>query len=230
MKTIGILGGMSWESTVGYYQLINRGIQQQLGGLHSAKILIHSVDFAEFEQLQHDDNWSEIARRLTQAAQQLQNSGAELIIIATNTMHLVAEQIQQHLSVELLHIADVTGQAIERKGLKRVALLGTAFTMEKPFYKARLESKFGITVDIPNAEQRHRIHSIIYQQLCRGEIIDSSRDYFQHVISELQIQGSEGVILGCTEIGLLINQANCSAQLFDTTVIHADSAVHAMLA
>ncbi|MBU2883282.1 aspartate/glutamate racemase family protein [Psychrosphaera sp. B3R10] len=230
MKTIGILGGMSWESTVGYYQRINRGIQAKLGGLHSAKVLINSVDFAEYETLQHHGDWAEIARLLTTAAQQLERAGADMILIATNTMHLVAEQIQSQLQIPLLHIADATGDAIVAKKLDRVALLGTAFTMEKPFYKAKLTDQFGLQVDIPPSDQRKKIHDIIYKELCRGEINETSRLYYLDVIADLEQQGAQGVILGCTEIGLLVSQQDCNIEVFDTTQIHAEAAVNWALA
>lgn len=229
MKTIGLLGGMSWESTASYYQLINEGIKNKLGGLHSAKIALYSVDFAEIEKLQHQGEWEKTAEILTTAAQNIEKAGADFILICTNTMHLVAPKIQAGISIPLLHIADATAKAITQKGIKKIGLLGTAFTMEQDFYKGRLEKEFGLSVITPDTADRKIIHQIIYDELCLGEIRDASRYEYLRIIDSLVAAGAEGVILGCTEIALLVKPKDTTAQLFDTTRIHALMAIEKAL-
>lgn len=229
MKTIGVIGGMSWESTTTYYQLLNLGIKHQLGGLHSAKIILNSVDFAEIEKLQHQGKWDETAVILVDAAQSLQRAGADFMIIATNTMHKVAEQVEASVDIPLVHIADATGQRLVDQGISKVGLLGTAFTMEQDFYKRRLTEKFGIEVVVPNGVQRQLVHDIIYKELVQGIITSQSKDDYCTIIADLAEQGVEGVILGCTEIGLLVKSEDCDVPVFDTTEIHAQAAVQEAL-
>ncbi len=225
MKTIGLIGGMSWQSTVGYYRSINRGIRQQLGGLHSAKIILNSVDFDPIERLQHAGDWDGTAIILAQAAQSIEAAGADCLLICTNTMHKVAPQVAQTVSIPLLHIADATGIALKAQGVRRVGLLGTGFTMEQDFYKGRLSEQFGLKVLVPEPVDRQTIHRVIYQELCLGQIeLDSKADYLR-IIDSLKQQGAEAVILGCTEIGLLVAQSDTDMPLFDTTEIHAAAAV-----
>ncbi|CAM2791850.1 aspartate/glutamate racemase family protein [Vibrio rarus] len=224
MKTLGLIGGMSWESTQTYYQLINAGVKQRLGGLNSAKLVLYSVNFAEIEQMQAQGEWLQAAKVLSRAALSLQTAGAEAIMICTNTMHKIAPEIEAVVSVPLLHIADATAMELQQQRIEHVALLGTAFTMEQDFYKQRLLDK-GVRVSIPNQPQRAEIHRIIYDELCQGKILPTSRDTFLQVIDSLQQQGAQGVILGCTEIGLLIEQAHTTVPIFDTTAIHAAAAV-----
>ncbi|WP_227318162.1 aspartate/glutamate racemase [Cedecea davisae] len=230
MKTIGLLGGMSWESTIPYYRLINEGIKQRLGGLHSAKIVLHSVDFHEIEVCQSAGEWDKAGEMLAEAALGLQKAGAEGIVLCTNTMHKVAHQIEARCSLPFLHIADATGRAIAAQGVSQVALLGTRYTMEQDFYRGRLEEQFAIRSIIPNEAQRQRINQIIFDELCLGVINPESKSYYQHVIGELQAQGAEGVIFGCTEIGLLLGQQDCPLPVFDTAAIHAADAVRFMCA
>ena len=225
MKTIGLLGGMSWESTESYYRLINESVKQKLGGLHSARLILHSVDFAEIEHLQHLGEWNKTAEILTKAAQGLEKAGADFILICTNTMHLVAPQIQAGINIPLLHIADATAEEIVKAGIKKIGLLGTAFTMEEDFYKGRLENEFGIQVITPSAADRKIVHQIIYNELCLGKIENASRKEYLRIIDNLLEQGAEGVILGCTEIALLIEPKHTDARLFDTTTLHALKAV-----
>ncbi|AVR05751.1 aspartate/glutamate racemase [Pluralibacter gergoviae] len=229
MKTIGLLGGMSWESTIPYYRLINEGIKQRLGGLHSAKILLHSVDFHEIEACQASGEWDKAGEILAQAAADLERIGAEGIVLCTNTMHKVAAPIEARCRVPFLHIADATGRAIEKQGLKNVALLGTRYTMEQDFYRGRLEQQFGISSPIPDAGDRARINQIIFDELCLGTFSDTSRDYYLQVISRLAAQGAEGVIFGCTEIGLLVPAEMSPLPVFDTAALHAADAVDFML-
>jgi len=230
MKTIGLLGGMSWQSTQGYYRAINERVAQRLGGLHSARIVLNSVDFEPLEQLQRHGNWEGAAEILVQAARQVEAAGADCLLLCTNTMHRVAPQISAALSIPFLHIADATAKDITTKGLCRVGLLGTAFTMEQDFYKGRLADQYGLQVLVPDAADRQRVHRIIYDELCVGQINAASKlDYLQ-VISTLQAQGTEAVILGCTEIGLLVSQADTTLPLLDTTAIHAQAAVDFALA
>ena len=230
MKTIGLLGGMSWESTASYYTAINLGIKAELKGLHSAKIAMVSVDFAEIEKLQHAGDWQQTAEILIESALNIQAAGADFLLICTNTMHKVAEQIQAELNIPILHIADATAKQLQSDGVDKVGLLGTAFTMEQDFYKGRLQERFGIEVIVPNTAQRKTLHDIIYTQLCLGEINDQSRQQYLEIVDDLFQQGAQAVILGCTEITLLINQSHTSVPLYDTTKIHADAAVTAALA
>jgi aspartate racemase len=225
MKTIGLLGGMSWESTVDYYRAINEGVKNTLGGLHSAKIVMYSVDFAPLEKLQHEDNWEDVAKILSEAAKSVQSAGADFLLICTNTMHKVAPQIQNAIDIPLLHIADATAEVLVDKGIKTVGLLGTAFTMEQDFYRGRLSDKYGINVLVPNKDDRRIIHKIIYQELCLGKIKTDSKSEYLRIIDKLDNQGAEAVILGCTEIGMLIHQDDTKVKLFDTMAIHAEKAV-----
>ncbi|WP_054177573.1 aspartate/glutamate racemase [Trabulsiella odontotermitis] len=229
MKTIGLLGGMSWESTIPYYRLINEGIKQHLGGLHSAKILLHSVDFHEIEFCQSNNQWDKAGEMLADAAQGLVKAGAEGIVLCTNTMHKVAGAIESRCAVPFLHIADATGRAIARQGMTRVALLGTRYTMEQDFYRGRLESEFGLETLIPDASEREQINRIIFEELCLGSFTQPSRDMYLNVIERLAQQGAEGVIFGCTEIGLLVPVEQSPVPVFDTAAIHATDAVEFML-
>ena len=229
MKKLGLLGGMSWESTVSYYQAINRGVNARLGGLHSAQLVLSSVDFAQIEQLQHRGDWSKTADILTQEARNLELAGAKALVICTNTMHKVADTIEQNISVPLIHIADATGNELQQHGVKKVGLLGTRFTMEQPFYWSRIENNFNIDVITPNAQQRDIVHKIIYEQLCKGVICVNSRNAYIEIIDALAGKGAEGIILGCTEIALLIQQQHTQVRLFDTTAIHASAAVDVAL-
>lgn len=229
MKTIGLLGGMSWESTQTYYRLLNEGVKTRLGGLHSAKIVLYSVDFADIEALQHKGDWGATARILSDAALSLEKAGADFLVIGTNTMHKVAPEIEQVLRIPLLHIADATAKILSRDGISRVGLLGTRFTMEQAFYRERLENA-GIDVVIPDEPQRHLIHRVIYEELCLGQIVADSRRAYLEVVDSLAERGAEAVILGCTEIGLLIRQADTPVPLYDTTGIHAAQAVELALA
>jgi len=225
MKTIGLLGGMSWESTLGYYRAINEGIKNSLGGLHSAKIAMYSVDFDPIEKLQHDGDWEGCAKILIEAAVNVQSAGADFLLICTNTMHKVAPQIAAAIDIPLLHIADATAEAVVAKGIKTVGLLGTAFTMEQEFYKARLNENYGLNVLIPNAADREIIHNVIYKELCAGKALPASKAEYLRIIKSLADQGAEAVILGCTEIGMLVEQADTQVTLLDTTRIHAQKAV-----
>lgn len=225
MKTIGLLGGMSWESTQSYYQLLNEGVKEALGGLHSAKCILYSVDFAEIEQLQHAGDWDQTAVLLADAAKKMEFAGADCVLICTNTMHKVAPQVQAAISIPLLHIADRTGKALKDQQVKKVGLLGTAFTMEQSFYKQRLEDNFGLEVLVPDDGDRQLVHQIIYQELCLGETLDQSRNEYLRIIDQLQAKGAEAIILGCTEIGLLVQQQHTSVPLLDTTALHAAAAV-----
>lgn len=225
MKTIGIIGGMSWESTVTYYQELNQGIKLALGGLHSAKVILNSVDFAEVEALQRSGDWQANADILCRAAQSLERAGADFLVIATNTMHKVAEQVEESVTMPLLHIADATGEQLSKQGITKIGLLGTAFTMEQNFYKQRLTDKFGIEVVVPNGVQRQLVHTVIYDELCQGTVSQRSKDDFLTIIDDLYAAGAQGVILGCTEIGLLVDQSATRVPLFDTVKIHVDAAV-----
>lgn len=229
MKTIGLLGGMSWESTVGYYQAINEGIKYSLGGLHSAKIAMYSVDFDAIEKLQHQGNWDGTAEILIQAAQNVESAGADFLLICTNTMHKVAPQIQQSIDIPLIHIADATAEVLVQKGMKTVGLLGTAFTMEQDFYKGRLSEKYGLTVLTPSKLDREIIHNIIYKELCLGKTLSHSKIEYLRIIDALAKQGAEAVILGCTEIGMLVEQTDTVIPLIDTAYIHAQKAVELAL-
>ncbi|MDD9890978.1 MAG: aspartate/glutamate racemase family protein [Gammaproteobacteria bacterium] len=230
MKTIGMLGGMSWESTVSYYQALNEGVKQALGGLHSAKIVMHSVDFDEIEKLQHADNWDATAEILKQSALSVEAGGADFLIICTNTMHLVAAQIEAAINIPVLHIADATAQQLIDDGISKVGLLGTAFTMEKSFYKDRLTEKFAIEVVVPDEDQRALVHKVIYEELCLGKINEGSRTAYLEIIQQLHQRGAQAVILGCTEIALLVSQQDTNIPLYDTTAIHAAQVVRFALA
>lgn len=225
MKTIGLLGGMSWESSVGYYRAINEGIKNSLGGLHSAKIAMYSVDFDPIEKLQHDGDWEGTAKILTEAAKNIESAGADFLLICTNTMHKVAPQIEDAINIPLLHIADATAEVLVKKGVKTVGLLGTAFTMEQDFYKGRLTENYGLTVLTPDKQDRVIVHDIIYKELCLGKSIPASKSEYLRIIESLANQGAEAVILGCTEIGMLIDQVDTEVELLDTTYIHANKAV-----
>ncbi len=225
MKTIGLLGGMSWESTVNYYKAINTGVKNALGGLHSAKICLYSVDFDEIEKLQHQNQWEQTGEILAKAAKRVEAGGADCLLICTNTMHKVAAQIGAEIAIPILHIADATAYALQQQGITRVGLLGTRFTMEQDFYKARLRDKFGIEVLIPNQTERDLVHNVIYNELCLGQVNESSRNAYLEIVESLNQQGAQGVILGCTEIAMLIKQSDTQVPLFDTTEIHANYAV-----
>lgn len=225
MKTIGLLGGMSWESTASYYKAINEGVKDALGGLHSAKICLYSVDFDEIEKLQHQGQWDETATILSQAARSVEAAGADFLLICTNTMHKVAPEIESAISIPLLHIADATAERLIGDGIKRVGLLGTQFTMEQDFYKGRLIDKFDIEVIVPDSGQQEVVHNIIYSELCLGKITDESKQQYLEIINCLHEQGAEAVILGCTEIALLVQQEHTKVPLYDTTEIHAAKAV-----
>lgn len=220
MKTIGLIGGMSWESTITYYQVINTVIKERLGGLHSSKCILYSVDFQEIEECQSSGNWEKSAKILADAAIKLQEAGADFIVICTNTMHKVSDKIQESIHIPLLHIADVTATVLKEKEIKKVALLGTKYTMEQDFYKNIIINN-GIEVLIPNEEDRIIVNDTIFNELCLGIVSESSKKAFLSIIDKLGKQGAEAVILGCTEIGLLIKQNDTSIPLFDTTVIHA---------
>ncbi|UVL37954.1 aspartate/glutamate racemase family protein [Pseudomonas sp. B21-040] len=224
MRTIGLIGGMSWESSAEYYRLINQQVRDQLGPLRSAQLLMYSVDFGPVEQAQHAGRWDDAAAMLVDAAQRLQAGGAECVVLCTNTMHKVAAQIQAAINIPFLHIADPTGQAAVDAGTLKVGLLGTAFTMEQDFLKDRL-SAMGLTVLVPEAEERQAVHRIIYDELCVGVISDTSREVYQQVIESLTQRGAQAIILGCTEIGLLIKPEHSALPLLDTTELHAQAAV-----
>jgi aspartate racemase len=224
MKTIGLIGGMSWESSLEYYRIINEYVRDKLGNLHSAKIIMFSFDFAEIAALQHEGNWDAATKFLTDAAQKLEQIGADVLIICTNTMHKVADQVQKNVTVPLLHIADATAEEIKARGLKKVGLLGTKFTMEQSFYKDRLADKHGFEVIVPEEKERNIVDHVIYDELCCGEIKPLSKEMFCTIMENLVTNGAEGIILGCTEICLLIGQQDVQIPLFDTTKIHAEAA------
>lgn len=225
MKTIGLIGGMSWESSIEYYQIINETVRTKLGGLHSAKCIMYSVDFAEIEHLQHQARWNEATQIMIAAAKSVERGGADFIIFCTNTMHKVADDVQKQIQIPILHIADATAERIKAQGVKRVGLLGTKFTMEGDFYKERLIQKHGLEVMIPNDREREIVHRIIYDELCVGEIKESSKIKYTDIIERLAKDGAEGIILGCTEIGLLVKKEDSRVPLFDTMSIHAVAAV-----
>ena len=225
MKTIGMLGGMSWESTLGYYKEINEGIKQTLGGLHSAKIVLYSVDFEPIEQLQHAGDWEGAAKILSEAAKNIQAAGANFLLICTNTMHKIAPEIEAAVQIPLLHIADATAEILVKEGIKKVGLLGTAFTMEQEFYKGRLTNKYDLQVLVPNEADREIVHKVIYQELCLGKKEATSKAEYLRIINALAAKGAEAVILGCTEIGMLVDQSETKVKLLDTTAIHAQKAV-----
>lgn len=225
MKTIGLIGGMSWESSLEYYRIINETVKFKLGELHSAKCLMYSVDFQEIETLQHQNKWEELTIIMVDAAKNLKNGGADFIVICTNTMHRMAKNIENIVGIKVLHIAKVTGEKIAEKRMKKVGLLGTKFTMEGDFYKKVIKEKYDIDIIIPSDEDREVVHKVIYDELCKGEIKDSSKEKYKEIIKNLAKKGAEGVILGCTEIPLLIKQEDVDIEVFDTTTIHAISAV-----
>jgi len=225
MKTIGLLGGMSWESTELYYRLINEGIKAQLGGLHSARIAMVSVDFQEIEEMQHNGDWAGAGQALAQAANQVESAGADFLLICTNTMHKVAPQVQEAISIPILHLADATAKRIKAAGMKTIGLLGTNFTMEGDFYKGRLVDKYGLNVLVPPKSDREIVHRVIYNELCLGLVEDTSRDEYLRIIEDLRSRGAEGIIEGCTEIVILVQQQHTDIPLFDTTSIHAEEAV-----
>lgn len=229
MKTIGLIGGMSWESTASYYRLINQAVKARLGGLHSASLLLHSVDFAGIEQLQRAGDWDTAGALLAQAARGLQAAGAGALLICANTMHKVAPAIESAVQIPLLHVVDATAAAVRRAGVRRVGLLGTRFTMEQPFYVERLRQQ-GLDVLLPDAEGRAMVHRVIYEELCQGLILAGSRDDYRRVMAALVAQGAEGIILGCTELALLLDAGDATVPLFDTTELHAQAAVDWALA
>jgi aspartate racemase len=230
MKTIGLIGGMSWESSTEYYRIINETTKAKLGGLHSAKCILYSVDFAEIELLQQQGRWQEAAQALIDAAKSVEDGGADFVVLCTNTMHKVASDIQAHINIPFLHIADATARQVKYSGINKVGLLGTRFTMEEDFYKSRLTQKYGLDVIIPNAKGREIVHRVIYDELVVGEIRQDSKERYIDIIQQLIEGGAEGIILGCTEIGLLVRDGDCRVPLFDTTKIHAVAAVEYALA
>ena len=225
MKTIGLIGGLSWQSSLEYYRIINELVRDKLGGLHSAKIVMHSFDLAEMAALQEKGDWPRAAGLMIEAAAGLQNAGADVLIICTNTMHKVADEVQRNIKIPLLHIADTTAEAIETAGLNKVGLLGTRFTMEDDFWKARLVKNHGLEVIVPDQEERQMIDRTIYRELCIGQVKPSSKERFCAIIRNLIAKGAEGIVLGCTEIYLLLGQRDVQVPLFDTTRIHAEAAV-----
>ncbi|EAS50687.1 aspartate racemase [Aurantimonas manganoxydans SI85-9A1] len=230
MRTIGLIGGMSWESSVEYYRILNEGVRDRLGPTASARCLLWSFDFSEIEALQHRGDWDELTARLVEAARKLETAGADILLICTNTMHRMAPAIEAAVQVPLLHIADPTAERIKAAGLQKVGLLGTAFTMEQDFYKGRLAERHGLNVLVPNAEDRATIHRVIYEELVAGQIVDTSRDAYRAVIARLVDAGAQSVILGCTEIMLLVRPEDSTVPLIDTTTLHAHAAIEMALA
>ena len=224
MRTIGLIGGMSWESTVPYYRVINETVRDRLGGLHSARIILYSVDFHDIEHLQRTNDWPEAGRRLAQAARSLELAGADCIVLCTNTMHRVAPAIEEAVAIPFLHIADPTAEEIRRTGLMRVGLLGTRFTMEQEFYRQRLQDLHGIAVLVPDDADREIVHRAIYDELCVGKILDASRGHYRRIINRLVERGAQAVILGCTEISMLVGTEDSPVPVFDTTRLHARKA------
>ena len=225
MKTIGLIGGMSWESSLEYYRIINEEVKKKLSGFHSAKCILYSVDFAEIEGMQREGKWDEAAGMMVSAGQSLERAGAEFLVLCTNTMHKLADQLQAGVHIPLLHIADATADAVKTAGLNRIGLLGTRFTMEQDFYKERLAEKHGLEVLIPDEPDRELIHRVIYDELCLGVVKEESRQHFVDIIEKLVADGAQGVILGCTEIEMLVREGDCDVPLFPTTRIHAEAAV-----
>ncbi|MGE0088835.1 MAG: aspartate/glutamate racemase family protein [Bacteroidales bacterium] len=225
MKIIGLLGGMSWESSLVYYKIVNEKVKEKLGGHHSCECVMYSVDFDIIKKLQFEGNWDELKRIMIDAAKKIERGGAEMLTICTNTMHKMVSDIEKNISIPIVHIADATAEVIKTKGIKKVALLGTRFTMEQDFYKGRLIENHGIDVVIPEGDDLEKVHNIIYNELVLGEIKQSSKEIYKLVIQKLVERGAEGVILGCTEIPLLIQQEDCSVPVFDTTQIHAEKTV-----
>ncbi len=225
MKTIGLIGGMSWESSLEYYRILNETTKATLGGLHSAKCIMYSVDFAEVEALQHQGKWEEAAQPMVAAGRSLERAGADFVILCTNTMHKLAGEIESSIHIPFLHIADATAEKIKATGLKRIGLLGTRFTMEHDFYKGRLIDKYGLDVIVPNEKEREIIHRVIYDELCLGTVKQESREQYIGIMEKLVQEGAEGIILGCTEIELLVHEGDGQFPLFPTTRIHAIAAV-----
>jgi aspartate racemase len=225
LKTIGLIGGMSWESSIEYYRIINETVKKYLGGLHSAKSIMYSFDFYEIETLQEQGKWEEIANLMVEAAQKLESYGAELIILCTNTIHLVSDSVQSNISIPLIHIVDATAEKIKETRIQKIGLIGTKFTMESDFFKRKLEKRYNLSVIIPEIKERQVIHDIIFKELVLGEIKENSKLKYLKIIERLEKKGAEGVILGCTEIPLLITQQDADIPLFDTTAIHAKAAV-----
>jgi aspartate racemase len=230
MKTIGLIGGLSWESSSEYYRIINETVARRLGGLHSAQCIMFSFDFAAIEALQHQGLWDEATVLMIQAAQQIERGGADVAIICSNTMHRMAGAVQEHIDIPLIHIADPTGEAIIAQGLHRVGLLATKFTMEQDFYRGRLAERFGLDVIIPEEDERQIVHAVIYDELCRGIVREESKARYVEIINNLTTRGAEGIILGCTEIEMLIGPADSPVPVFDTTALHAEAAVAFALA
>jgi aspartate racemase len=228
-KTIGLIGGMSWESSAEYYRLLNQTVRARFGGLHSAPCILLSVDFEEIATLQRAGDWTALGARMAACAQSLEAAGAELVLICTNTMHRMADEVQAAVSVPLVHIADATAERLQHAGLKRVGLLGTLYTMEQDFYRDRLAEKYGLEVMIPEEADRQSVHQIIFSELCLGQTLDASRDLYREIIQRLVERGAEGIILGCTEIMLLVSQEDSAVPLFDTTAIHVQAALKAAL-
>lgn len=226
MKTIGLIGGMSWESSAEYYRMLNEGALAKLGGVHSAKSVMVSVDFAEIDAILKEGRWKDAAELMTACAKKLETAGVDVVVICTNTLHKVAEEVQASISIPLLHIADAVGEAVRAQKLNTVALLGTRFTMQDDFIKGRLAQKFGLRVITPSATDQEVIHRVIFEELVIGKILPASKDAYIEIIKKLQAQGAEAVILGCTELGLLVKQEDCDLPLFDTTVEHAKAALN----
>lgn len=225
LRTIGLIGGMSWESTAHYYAALNRGVRERMGGLHSAKIILNSLDFAPIEALQAQGEWETMGRLLAEAGHRVEAAGADMLMICTNTMHKVAEQVQQAVHIPLIHIADATAEALVGDSVRTVGLLGTAYTMEQDFYKQRLIEKYGLDVIIPDKPDRVRVHDIIYDELCVGEIRADSKTVYREIADKLASKGAQAIILGCTEIGMLLKPSDTEIPLYDTTLIHAQAAV-----
>jgi len=229
MKTIGLIGGMSWESSIEYYRIINQEVRNRLGRLHSAQSLMYSVDFAPMERLQHEGRWDEATTSMIDAARRLENGGADFVVICTNTMHRMADEVQAAIRIPLLHVVDATAGVVKQRGLASVGLLGTRFTMEEDFYRGRLERKHALEVHVPEAADRELVHRVIYEELVAGEMKQESKEAFLSIIHRLVRAGAQGIILGCTEIGLLVKDEDCTVPLFDTTRIHALAAVELAL-
>jgi len=225
MKTIGLIGGMSWESSIEYYRIINKTVRDRLGDLHSARSVMYSVDFAEIETLQHQGKWGEATEMMIAAARHVENGGADFVVICTNTMHKMADDVENHINIPLLHIADATAERIRAQGLRRIGLLGTKFTMEEDFYRGRLIEKHRLDVIIPKEQEREIVHRVIYDELCLGEVKPSSKAQYIRIMNNLVSKGAEGIVLGCTEISLLVAEEDSRVPLFDTTKIHAMAAV-----
>jgi aspartate racemase len=230
MKTIGLVGGMSWESTLEYYRIINERVKEKLGGFHSARLVMYSVDFEEVESRQHLGQWEELTALMIDAARRVERAGADFLVICTNTMHIMAGEVEKSIGIPLLHIVDATAAAVKTRSFARVGLLGTRFTMEKDFYKERLRRNHGLDVIIPEEKEREIIHGILYDELCLGTIREESKAAFRQIIGGLEARGAQGIILGCTEIPLIVKQKDYEIPLFDTTALHAEAAVGLALA